>query len=85
MKYSIFLLGKHVSVVYHTLEAGYTRGSVAIESVDGHEPQEGIGDLTTPRYEKGENIAVIAIGGFLVALVLVALVLVLHPRIRAKV
>lgn len=83
--FNCFYVRKHVSVVYHILGAGYTRGSVAIESVDGHEPQEGIGDLTTPGYEKGENIAVIAIGGFLLALGLVFLVLVLHPRIRGKV
>lgn len=80
-----FYVGKRVSVVYHTLEAGYTYGgSVAIESADGYEPLEGIGNLTTPGFEKGENIAVIAIGGFCLALGVVFLVMVLHPRIRAK-
>lgn len=81
-----FYVGKHVRVVYHALEAGYTHGgSVAIVTVDGYEPREGIGNLTTPGFEKGENIAVIAIGGFCLALGLVFLVMVLHPRIRAKV
>lgn len=81
-----FYVGKHVSVIYHTLEGGHTfGGSVTIESVDGYESPEGIGNLTTPGYEKGENIAVIAIGGFLLALGLVFLVMVLHPRIRTKV
>ena len=79
-----FHVGKRVSIVYHTLEAGYTRGSVAIVTVDGHEPREGIGNLTTPGYEKGENIAVVVIGGFCLALGLAFLVMVLHPRIRAK-
>ncbi len=80
-----FYVGKRVSIVYHTLEGGHTfGGSVAIESVDGHEPREGIGNLTTPGFEKGETIAVIAIGGFCLALGLVFLVMVLHPRIRAK-
>ena len=81
-----FYVGKQVSVVYYTLESGHTYGgNVAIKSVDGYQPSEGIGDLTTPRFEKGENIAVIAIGGFCLALGLVFLVMVLHPRIRVKV
>ena len=80
-----FYMGKHVSVIYHSLEAGYTHGgSVAVVTVDGYEPREGIGNLTTPGSEKGENIAAIAIGGFCLALGLVFLVMVLHPRIRAK-
>ena len=81
-----FYVGKHVSVVYQTLESGHTYGgNVAIISVDGYQPSEGVGDLTTPRFEKEENIAVIAIGGFCLALGLSFLVMVLHPRIRAKV
>ena len=81
-----FYVGKHVSVVYHTLESGHTYGgNVAINSVDGYQPSEGVGDLTTPRFEEGENIAVIAIGGFCLALGLAFLVMVLYPRIRAKV
>lgn len=81
-----FYVGKSVSIVYHTREAGYSYGrSVSIESVDGYHPKLGVGDLTTSEFEKEENIGGIAIGGFCLALGLVFLVMVLHPRIRAKV
>ncbi len=71
-----FYVGKQVTIVYHIIEAGVTiHFHIAIESIDGYHPKAGIGDLTTPRHEREESIAVTAIGGAMLGLAVFLFVL----------
>lgn len=53
-EFNRFYRGQKVMVVYHVVETGLGRIKVAIESVDGYQPELGWDDLITPG-QKNQN------------------------------
>ena len=79
-----FYRGKEVIIVYYVVDVGGGRIKVAIESVDGYRPRQGLDDLTTPGYQKSQDIAKMELGGIALAICAVILFFMVRQRQKAK-
>ena len=83
-EFNHFYGGQKVMVVYHVVETELGLIKVAIESVDGYQPERGLDDLITPGQEKSECITPIVGGGVGIAICAGILFWLIRQRRKAK-